>query len=179
MDAPSERRGQTSAVVVVRIRTDGDVETLEQLAAAVRAADDYPTYLPDDDYRRFLTRPVPLAAWVAEWDGRICGHVALNPQASPAVMQVVRDAGIDGDVGVVARLLVDRDFRRRGVAGALLETARSSAVARRRIPVLDVVDSSHAAIALYRGAQWVELGRTSVTLPDGRQLGGLVFAFDQ
>jgi ribosomal protein S18 acetylase RimI-like enzyme len=165
-------------VVVVRRRTDGDLDALEQLTGRVRATDDYPTYLPGDDYRRFLTRPAQLAAWVAELEGRICGHVALNPEASPAVMRVLRDAGIVGDVGVVARLLVDPDARRRGVARELLQTARAEAVSRRRAAVLDVVESAHAAIAMYRGAGWVEVGRTSVVLPDGRELGELVFAAD-
>src|SRR5215207_3277820 len=49
-----------------------------------------------------------------------------------------------------ARLLVDPDFRRRGVARALMQTARSAAVADQRVPVLEVVDSPPAAIAVYR-----------------------------
>jgi hypothetical protein len=85
-------------VLVVRRHTDGDLQTLEQLAARVRAADDYPTFL--------------LVS-----------------------------------VGAVARLLVDPNVRRRGVARALLQTARSAAVAHQRIPVLEVLESSHAAIA--------------------------------
>jgi GNAT superfamily N-acetyltransferase len=165
-------------VVVVRRRTEADLEVLGQLTARVRAADDYPTYLPDDDYRRFLKRPAQLAAWVAELDGRICGHVALNPGASPAVMRALHDAGIVGDVGVVARLLVDPDARRRGVARDLLQTARAEAVAQQRAPVLDVVESAQAAIALYRSAVWVEVGPTSLLLPDGRELRELVLAAD-
>jgi GNAT superfamily N-acetyltransferase len=163
-------------VVEVRRRTDGDLDVLEQLTARVRAADDYPTYLPDEDYRRFLTQPAQLAAWVAELDDRICGHVAVNPESSPAVMRVLRDAGIAGNVGVVARLLVDPDARRRGVARELLQTARAEAVAQQRTPVLDVVESSHAAVAVYRSAGWVEVGRASLVLPDGRELRELVFA---
>ena len=163
-------------MVVVRRRTDGDLDPLAALAARVRAADDYPTYLPSGDYRRFLTRPVPLAAWVAELDDRICGHVALNAESSSAVMAVLRDAGIAGAVGVVARLLVDPEVRRQGVARELLQTARAEAVAHQRAPVLDVVDSSHPAVALYRSAGWIEVGRTSLVLPDGRELHELVFA---
>jgi len=161
--------------VFVRPRTDADLDALEQVAARVRAADDYPTYLPGDDYRRFLTRPAPLEAWVAEWDGRVCGHVALTERSSPAVVEVLRQAGVAGTLGVVARLLVDPDVRRRGIARSLLQTARTAAVAEQRVPVLDVVDSHHAAVALYRRSGWVELGRAAVTLPDGRELHELVF----
>ena len=163
---------------VVRRRTDGDLDVLEQVTARVRAADDYPTYLPGDDYRRFLTRPAPLAAWVAELDDRICGHVAFSARSSPAVVGVLRDAGITGEVGVVARLLVDPGTRRLGIARELLHTARAEAVAQQGAAVLDVVESSHAAIALYWSAGWVEVGRTSLLLPDGRQLRELVFAAD-
>jgi GNAT superfamily N-acetyltransferase len=167
-----------SGTVVVRRRTDDDFAALVQITASVRAADDYPTYLPGDDYHRFLSRPESLAAWVAERDGRICGHVALNAQASPGAMQVVRDAHIDVPIGAVARLLVDPGFRRQGVAGELLQTVRAAALSQQRTPVIEVVDSSHAAIALYRSAGWVELGRTTLSLPDGRELSELVFATD-
>jgi len=51
-------------------------------------------------------------------------------------------------------------------------------VAQQRAPVLDVVESAHAAIALYRSAGWVEVGRTSLSLSDGRELRELVFAAD-
>ena len=163
----------------IRLRVDGDLDGLERIAARVRAADDYPTYLPAADYRRFLTRPAALQAWVSEWDGSPCGHVALNPATSPAVMEVLRGAGLVGEIGVIARLLVDPDVRRRGVARALLRAARAEATAQRRIPVLDVVDSHHAAIALYRSEGWNELGRASISLPDGRELRELVFAAEQ
>jgi GNAT superfamily N-acetyltransferase len=162
--------------MVVRRRTDIDLDALAQVVARVRAADDYPTYLPGDDYHRFLTRPEPLEAWVSEWDARICGHVALNAQPSPGAMQVLHDAGIVGPLGAIARLLVDPDARGRGIARALLQTARSAAVTQHRVPVLEVVESSHAAIALYRRSGWVELGRTALALPDGRELRELVFA---
>jgi hypothetical protein len=42
--------------------------------------------------------------------------------------------------------------------------------------VLEVVESQHAAIALYRRSGWGEVGRTSLSLPDGRDLSELVFA---
>jgi GNAT superfamily N-acetyltransferase len=165
--------------MVVRRRTDVDLDALAQVVARVRATDAYPTYLSGHDYHRFLTRPEPLEAWVSEWDARICGHVALNAQPSPGAMQVLREAGIVGPVGAIARLLVDPDARGRGIARALLGTARSAAVTQHRVPVLEVVESSHAAIALYRRSGWVEVGRTALALPDGRDLRELVFASDR
>ena len=170
--------GTLTGVLSVRRRADVDLDTLALVAARVRAADDYPTYLPGDDYHRFLTRPEPLEAWVAEWDERICGHVAVSAQPSPGAMQVLYDAGIVGPLGAIARLLVDPDARGRGIARALLNTARSAAATQHRAAVLEVVESSHAAIALYRRSGWVEVGRTALALPDGRELPELVFAAD-
>lgn len=164
--------------MMVRRRTDDDLNALARVVSRVRAADDYPTYLPGDDYHRFLTQPEPLEAWVAEWDARLCGHVALNAQPSAGAMQVLHDAGIVGPLGAIARLLVDPDGRGRGIARALLETARTAAVTEHRVPVLEVVESSLAALALYRRSGWVEVGRTSLALPDGRELRELVFAID-
>lgn len=93
-------------------------------------------------------------------------------------MQLLRDAGIAGPIGAVARLLVDPGCRRHGVAGDLLQTVRVAAQSQHRTPMIEVVESSHAAIALYRRAGWVEVGRTTLPLPDGRELSELVFVTD-
>jgi GNAT superfamily N-acetyltransferase len=91
-------------------------------------------------------------------------------------MEVIRQAGIVGAIGVIARLLVDPDVRRQGIARALLQTARAAAVSQNGVPVLDVVETDHAAVALHRRSGWVELGRVAVSLPEGRELHELVFA---
>jgi Acetyltransferase (GNAT) family len=49
----------------------------------------------------------------------------------------------------------DPDVSRRGVARALLQTARAAALARHRVSLLDVVESHRAAVALYRRSGWV------------------------
>ena len=114
--------------MVVRRRTDVDLDALAQVVARARAADTYPIYLPGDDYHRFLTRPEPLEAWVSEWDARICGHVALNAQPSPGAMQVLHDVGIVGPLGAIA-LAAGRSQRPRGrgIARALLLMVRTPA----------------------------------------------------
>lgn len=63
-------------------------------------------------------------------------------------MAVVGDAGITGEVGVVARLLVDPGVCRRGLGGHLLERAWSDAARQDRTPVLDVAASATNAIGL-------------------------------
>ena len=71
-----------------------------------------------------------------------------------------RDAG---QLGVVTRLFVDPAARRAGHARGLLETVTSHAVAHGLRPVLDVVDHSQAAIALYEGAGWQLVGTEIAT----------------
>lgn len=83
------------------------------------------------------------------------------------MVAVIGGAGIAGNSGVVARLLVDPSARRIGVGALLLERARIAAVMDGRIPVLDVVASSAAAIRLYRlyrTNSWQELGRCTFGL---------------
>ena len=163
-------------MVQFRERAATDLVALAEVARRVRATDGYPVYLPGDDYERFLTQPVPIGAWVAEADnGKLAGHVALNLKASPAVISALRAAGVTGSLGVVARLLVDPDCRRTGLGARLLDRACSEALSLNLVPVLDVVVSSTAAIALYRRQGWTEVGATWIEFPDGKRIGELVF----
>jgi GNAT superfamily N-acetyltransferase len=91
-------------------------------------------------------------------------------------MRVVRDAGIGGDIALVARLLVDPPARRQGFGALLLDHARSEAVAQGRSPVLDVVASATSAITLYRSRGWKEIGRTTFAMPDIQPIEEIVFA---
>ena len=141
----------------------------------MRNVDGYPVYLPADDYERFLREPEPIAAWVVEDARGVAGHVALNPTASAAVTKTVRSAGVDGELGVVARFLVDPRCRRQRLGVRLLEHARQHAVELGLVAVLDVVTSSTAAIQLYRRAGWIEIGQTSFERPDGQRVEELVF----
>jgi GNAT superfamily N-acetyltransferase len=150
------------------------MDELVHLAARVWLADSYPVYLPDQDLHRFLTQPTPLAAWVAEEAGQIVAHVATNPGSNDAVMKVVREAGIAGEVGFVARLLVDPGARRQGIGESLLDQARRHVVSLGRTPVLDVVDSALPALSLYQSAGWIEIGKASFNL-SGQVITELVF----
>jgi len=152
----------------IRQRQDADLKRLETVARRVHASDRYPIYLPDGDFRRFLTQPTPIAAWVMTEDDRIVGHVALNDATSDPVMRAVDDLANDRPARYIARLLVDPNARRAGCGRMLLEHARSEAVAEGCLPVLDVVDIPTAApaIALYRAAGWQEVARVSFDLGD-------------
>jgi len=160
----------------VRPRALGDLEELVEVAARVRKIDGYPVYLRDNDFRLFLTRPIPLDAWVAEANGHVVGHVALNSQTHPAAMAVVREAGFSGEVGVVARLLVDPVARRQGLGTRLLERAQAEAVEQGRVPVLDVLASAATAINLYLARGWQQLGRCEFEIPGHGLVEEIIFA---
>lgn len=149
----------------IRARESGDLPALVALAARVRRVDGYPVYLPNDDYERFLSRPAALAAFVAIQAEDVIGHVAVNSSTSQAAMQVFDSVCAGRDLGVVARLLVAPSARRAGCARALLRTAANAARTDNRVPVLDVVSSSQAAIALYRSEGWSEVGEIALELP--------------
>jgi GNAT superfamily N-acetyltransferase len=115
-----------------------------------------------------LREPRSIAAWVAEDDGGIAGHIALNAHCSPEVAVLLDDAGIPIErAGIVARLFVVPDHRRRGTARQLLDHAAAAARGLGLILVLDVVDVFKTTLALYRNAGWTTIGHAIVHLPDG------------
>jgi len=158
----------TVSDVEIRERRNEDLAELVAVAAQVQRVDNYPMFLPGGDLERFLTRPTPIAAWVAIRDHKIVGHVALNDSTSPPVMQLVEDRRPMNPPAYVARLLVAPSSRGDGVGRRLLEHARRAAVKAACSPFLDVVHtpSAASAISLYRHAGWEEIGRVSFDLVD-------------
>jgi GNAT superfamily N-acetyltransferase len=150
--------------VLIRRRLEADIDQCVLLAEEVHAKDGYPMYRPDD-MRAFIGTPDALAAWVAEDDGEIVGHVALHPRSSPAVIEMASEAvGLrPEDLGVIARLVVSTRYRRRGIGRSLLEVAASEAHARGLWPVLDAVSAHESAIHLYDDCGWVRAGKVTVS----------------
>jgi GNAT superfamily N-acetyltransferase len=171
-DPPARERVR----VELRPRTDDDLDACELLAREVHDIDGYPPRFAED-LRRFVSVPGALAAWVAEWDGAIVGHVALQPTSSPAVMLLAGEATgrAPKGLGVVARLLVAPAHRRKGLGSTLLGVAAQAAHAQGRWPILDVATHFDAAIALYDGAGWIRAGRVDVHFPDAEPLAEYVY----
>ncbi len=145
----------------VRERTEADLDDCVRLARVVYELDRYPVFLPDD-LRRFITAPDALAAWVAELDGQIIGHVALRSNSSAAVVAMASEAlKLPADrLGVVARLLVSPQHRRRGTGRSLLEVASKQAHARGLWPILDVVTHQKARSPCTTSAAGLEPARS-------------------
>ena len=153
------------------------LSALEDVARRVHSLDGYPPYMPDDDFAGFLNSNESIGAWVATVRQRPIGQVALHTGSSAEVMALACNSlGVSADtIAVVARLVVDPDYRRTGVAARLLDVAASSASDRGLLPILDVVDQFRPAIALYEREGWTRLGTVTVQLPDGTSISERVY----
>jgi ribosomal protein S18 acetylase RimI-like enzyme len=153
--------------VSVRPREPGDIPACAAALRRVHDASGYPSRWPDDPGRWITPRDM-VAAWVAEHEGEVAGHVALVRGLNVACL--LRATGLPVEqLGGIVRLYVDPHFHRLGLARALLDTAAGSAVDHGLKPVLDVVDDSGPAIALYERAGWQLVGTQPATWtdPDG------------
>jgi GNAT superfamily N-acetyltransferase len=128
--------------------------------AEVHGSDGYPANWPRHP-AEWLTRPAQLAAWVAELNGRVVGHVSLSRSGSDDMAAVLWDRRNDvplRDIAVVSRLFVSPAARGRGVGALLLAAAVQDAQERAVQPVLDVLSSDTSAVALYERLGWSLLG---------------------
>jgi [ribosomal protein S18]-alanine N-acetyltransferase len=127
----------------------------------------YPSRWPDDPVS-WLSPAGLMAAWVAEQDGVVAGHVGLvrGVQARCLLEATGRDAG---ELAGIVRLFVDPAARRAGHARELLGAAMTHAVSGNLVAVLNVLDDAEDAIALYERSGWRLAGRESATwtMPSG------------
>lgn len=143
---------------MIREKTEQDTSACLDLLTQVHDLDGYPPHLPDD-MPRFITPDYEIAAWVAEADGRIVGHVALHHAAlDPTLAAAQRATGLPAErLVVVSRLFTAPTLRRTGVGRSLLRHATTRAQARGQRAVLDVAQTLHAPIALYESEGWERL----------------------
>jgi GNAT superfamily N-acetyltransferase len=159
----------------IRPRRDTDIPVLAQILARQQAETEYPFEWPlPFPVERFIHRPGELAAWVAELDGRVVGHVALHAVGTEdgsggelsRLWSSAHGVGVER-LRAVGVLFADRRLAGRGIGSALLETATRHALADGGAPVLDVVPHHPAPVGLYRSRGWQEVGRCrTVWLPD-------------
>jgi GNAT superfamily N-acetyltransferase len=162
--------------VEIRPRTEADIEACVAMALEVHHLDRYPIFLPDD-LHAFLVNHSAAAAWVADEDGVVIGHVTLHRSSQPAVVDLACEVlGCDPDqLGVVARLMVAPNARRLGIAQALIDVATEEARATGLHPMLDVVTDHVAAIALYERLGWTNVGVVTAEVVRGHVVEEIVF----
>ena len=147
--------------VVVRARSDGDLAVLAEVLAAQQPHSGYPQNWPlPFPVESFIARADEDAAWVAELGGRVVGHVAVS-RVGPGLEADLWTAGAGRpreQLAAVAVLFVDHTVVGRGVGKALLGTAVAAIRESGRTPVLDVVQETASAVALYRRTGWQVVG---------------------
>jgi GNAT superfamily N-acetyltransferase len=138
--------------LVIRARTEADLDECVSLLADVHRLDGYPMRWPDNP-ADWLTEPGLFAAWVATLDGRLAGHVAISrvEAGDPA-------ADLFGDgAASVSRLFVGAVARGHGTGAALLQHVTREARQRGLRPVLEVLATA-PAVAFYERLGWRLLG---------------------
>ncbi|MBB5867887.1 GNAT superfamily N-acetyltransferase [Allocatelliglobosispora scoriae] len=153
----------------IRAKTDSDAAACLDLLMRVHAADGYPLHTAPDRVAAYLAEGDEVAAWVAEHDGRVVGHVALHcPPADPTFEVVERATGLPAaKLALVARLFTAPELRRSGVGRTLLRHTAAQAPMLGRRAVLDVGQTLHSAVALYEAEGWSRVGELRLPLaPD-------------
>ena len=130
------------------------------MLAEVHEGDGYPTNWPERP-SQWLMQPSLFAAWVAELNGHVVGHIGLSHSGPGDVAPVLwsRREGVPvEDTAVINRLFVSPSARGHGIGALLMTRAVQDARERALHPVLDVVASDTSAAALYERLGWSLLG---------------------
>jgi GNAT superfamily N-acetyltransferase len=142
--------------MLIRAKTDADTTACLDLLLRVHERDGYPLHLGPEDVPAFFLSGREVAAWVAELDGGIVGHVALHwTPGYPTLAAAQRATGRPAeDLLLVARLFVAPTLRGAGLGRDLLRRATGHAQSLGRRAVLDVGQTLTAAVALYESEGW-------------------------
>lgn len=158
--------------MTIRDRRTTDLPVLARLLGEQQPATSYPQRWPlPFPVEEFLVRPGELAAWVAEEDGAVVGHVSVTDltvgrMADEWATATGRTA--DG-LAEVSVLFVAGGRAGSGIGGALLDTALADIRRRGLTPMLDVVGEDTGAGRFYRRRGWRTVGTARPPwLPDHR-----------
>ena len=138
----------------------------------VHQRDDYPLHLAPEDVPAYFASGHEVAAWVAESQGRVVGHVALHrAPGDPTLEAAERATGLDPQqLVMVARLFVAPDLRRAGLGRCLLRHATRHARSLGQRAVLDVGQTLHAPVALYESEGWSRVDALHLPLDEDTML---------
>lgn len=145
-----------------RPRRDADIPTLIDILARQQPQSQYPFRWPTEGSPEdFLRRPAELEAWVAELDGQVVGHVAIQSVADDELGAIwVSGHGVPrAQLRCISVLFADRRLPRHGIGSALLARATQRVLDHGGAPVLDVVAGHAEPMNLYRSRGWRSIGR--------------------
>ncbi len=167
----------TDGIPVIRFRIESDIPAAAAGLVKVHATDGYPV----EGVSRpevWLTPPGMLKAWVAEIAGNVVGHVTVSrSNGEEAVSFWLSRSGSDEEkIGVLARLFVIPEARKRAVGEYLVRAAVEYAQSKGMRLVLDVMAKDVAAVRLYTRLGWTELGTAVHTFgEEGQTVDALCF----
>ncbi|MDP9397776.1 MAG: GNAT family N-acetyltransferase [Actinomycetota bacterium] len=150
----------------IRRRVDADIAACVELLLRVHRSDGYPLHLPTEDVEGFFASDSEAAAWVAEREGHLVGHVALrSTPGDPTLVAAARATGLRPHrLVMVSRLFVAPDLRRAGLGRTLLRQATGHARSLGQRAVLDVGQTLRAPVALYESEGWSRVDALHLTL---------------
>jgi GNAT superfamily N-acetyltransferase len=174
--SPAGARRTKLSGVEIRPRRQSDLDPLLEMAELIKRLDGYPPRGPLD-VERFMAPPEQVAAWVAEIDGVVVGHVALHATGASATVHLAarHTRMAPRELALVARVLVSPTARRMGVGHGLLATAVHGAHRRGRQPILDVAVHFDPAITLYESCGWRRVGMVTLQFEDEPSLDCYVY----
>ncbi|WP_101254531.1 GNAT family N-acetyltransferase [Streptomyces barkulensis] len=166
----TDDRNSQSAVAVIRPRQYEDIPEAAKALVRVHDLDGYPVEGVDQP-EAWLTPPKLLRAWVAEVEGSVTGHVAINrPNGEEAVsLWVDHSQEEEAHVAVLSRLFVAPEARGKDAGGELMRTAMTYAQREGLRLVLDVLSKDTAAMRLYEKLGWQQIGSSTHSYGNGRQ----------
>lgn len=117
----------------------------------------------------FIARPHELAAFVAEFDGEVVGHVCVQSVQGQALTHAHDDDALDrawsrghgrpvDELATVSALFTALSARGEGAGGALLDTAVDWIRDEGLAPCLDVVPAHTIALQVYEARGWTRVG---------------------
>lgn len=149
---------QSREAVVIRPRRPEDVTALVEVMGRQQPVSRYPLVWPlPEPAADFIARGTERAAWVAEVDGVVVGHVSSTIVPDDEIHSVwSRSTGRpNSELGCVSSLFVDLDVIGKGVGGRLLDTAVAEIRGGGRTPVLDVTtQTQNPASSVYEHRGW-------------------------
>lgn len=166
--------------VIVRPFGNGDLAGAAAALTEVHATDGYPVEGVADP-EAWLRSADVIAAWVAELDGGVVGHVAImRPQGEDAVSLWMQQSGDQEDqIAVLARLFVVKEARKHAVGEQLMRAAMDHGIERGLRLVLDVMTKDVAAIRLYERLGWREIGRAPHHYGNGQSIDAVCYVAPQ
>jgi ribosomal protein S18 acetylase RimI-like enzyme len=162
--------------VIVRPFENADLAGAASALIDVHTTDGYPVEGVDQPEAWIRSADV-IAAWVAELDGSIVGHVAImRPHGEDAVSLWMQQSGDNEDqIAVLARLFVVKTARKHAAGERLMQAAMSYGSEHGIRLVLDVMTKDAAAIRLYERLGWCEIGRAPHHYGDGQSIDAVCY----